>query len=130
MHARCITMQEIKAHRCERPGCQFMPKYQVVENNSHGVSVSIYLCDSHYADLLHSRIKERTPELCELCGNTDTHFFDSPKFDDPNPNRIYRVCGPCKRLQEKLAAEEFEEDTAPEIDIDNRDLDDSKYEEF
>ncbi|ARV77486.1 hypothetical protein FDI21_gp225 [Pseudomonas phage Noxifer] len=133
MRARCTTMQEMKAYTCEESGCNFRPSYQVMDTDSGGCATTKYLCNDHYADFQHQQVQAHTKEYCELCGNPDTEFFDSPKFDDANPGKIYRVCSGCKAEQEELAREEFEEEetpAVPEPDPDGRDLDDSKYDEF
>lgn len=129
MKARCTTLQEMKAYRCEH--CSASPSYQVIENNSHGITVTAYLCENHYTDFRRQQIKAHMPEYCERCGKADTNLQDSPIFGGSNPSKLYRLCPPCKLLQENLAEEEFavEEPDAPE-DSDNRELDDTKYDDF
>jgi hypothetical protein len=133
MHARCTTLQEMKAHKCERPTCQFAPMFQVFDVNSHGLHESIYLCKDHYADLQHEQTAAQAKQYCELCGNPDTKFYDSPKFGDANPNKIYQVCAGCKQEQEDLTQAEFEaqeEEPAPDEVDDRPNLDPTPYDEF
>jgi hypothetical protein len=133
MHARCTSLQEMKAHKCERAGCQFVPSYQVFDVNGHGLHESIYLCNDHYADLQHEQTAALAKQYCELCGNPDTVFFDSPKFGDPNPGKVYKVCAGCKQEQEDLTQAEFEaqeEEAAPDEVDDRPNLDPTPYDEF
>lgn len=134
MRIRHSTLAEMKANKCERHGCSYVPHYQIFDINADGIHESIYLCEGHYAEFKHQLAKQQEVLQCELCGKSADKLTPTPKFGDPNPNKLYQACAVCYVTQHELADEEFENEDIPDsnaADVDDRpNLDSDKYDDF